>query len=1278
MAGQPYHIADGTLRFAPSRLDISVRPGAVREGSITVTGREGDSVLGFVRACSLRLFVSDRPFDKNPDVITWHYDASCCVEGDEEEGILRVFSSHGEYRIPYHVRVEKEEVSYADVRALPAEEEAAADGENEGKGTAGQAPANPGAVRFTSLAKADWPGAVRRFYRRDFGLSLISDEEKMLWRGLRVRAGDEQAVEEFLMTAAGKNPVTYEADCREVRREIIGKRGSSGIIAGQPIRIRREGWGFTQLDVIWSGDFFAQAPVRLTREDFITEECEVGYAVDTRRLHAGRNFGMIILRATGGEIRSPVEIFHRGEAGARRYGERESGRLLLDLMRAYEKLRLHALQTDEWIRQTEEILRRLSAADRSSPLPGLYTAHFLLMQGRVHRAIREIEAVRRRLAGARPGEVLEMGYAQYEGETDVMYAYRQFLTAAAYDDREVITPRVIRLLHDRYRRNPREWRIAWMLLQLSDEYAPGTANRWLFLLKQFQSGARSPILYLEAWDILRGNPALLETGLEKSYGRTGGREPLYGLLLYALRKEIMTEEVVETLIGMAVKRRSFSAPLYRLLSGAYEADSLQHMRPDLLRAICGFLIRGNVSGPAYFVWFSRAVDRGMKITRLADYYLQSMPEDHSGIIPDPVMREASRTAVLPLRTRAYFYGYLLQNRRRFPQLFDSCRETMHNFIREQIEEGRISAELAVLYQYCLGEDILSPRQKEKLVRLSHVCQLRTTRTQLTRAVILYPQDTEERSCLLENGNGLLSVYGDENCILFEDRGGVRYAGSVPYTLDRLMEPLREWPGTEDSEAEEEQTGQETAAVSAADTAYALEASGAAAKDYVVTQETVRHCEVLVRSDRLQPDFRAHIALCLMRYYLREGDGAGREAEMAASLASRMDPVMYSRKEQAELIALFEEGGLRREVLRWVSACGTSLLPAALVSRIGLAMAEPDPGTGRGQAGEESRERIAQVLALEAYRRGDRDPRILTLLLSGAALFSSELEQLAEEAGGAREETPAMMAAQQRILEQILFTGQITKGQADMIDRALLQRPDLRPEAEAALEQYCCCVFAGKIPAEGITKVLGDMDLRGEALPDIGSLVFLKAYADGDEQGARADSLAERALRSLVRSGIVFPFFRRLPGSEEVLRRFARETMLEYHDPSGAFRPSGHVVIHYAHERGGRQEDFRVREMREMYRGFYVSSFYLFRGEQLHYFITDDAEEKNIVESGTVSQDIRVGEAGRDRFGRLDAIAGLLEEHRREDALRELRDYRRQQYLTRVLFADKEEDGRRPE
>ena len=101
-------------------------------------------------------------------------------------------------------------------------------------------------------------------------------------------------------------------------------------------------------------------------------------------------------------------------------------------------------------------------------------------------------------------------------------------------------------------------------------------------------------------------------------------------------------------------------------------------------------------------------------------------------------------------------------------------------------------------------------------------------------------------------------------------------------------------------------------------------------------------------------------------------------------------------------------------------------------------------------------------------------------------------------------------------------------------------------------------------------------------------------------------------------------------------------------------------------------------MREMYRGFYVSSFYLFRGEQLHYFITDDAEEKNIVESGTVSQDIRVGEAGRDRFGRLDAIAGLLEEHRREDALRELRDYRRQQYLTRVLFADKEEDGRRPE
>ena len=41
-----------------------------------------------------------------------------------------------------------------------------------------------------------------------------------------------------------------------------------------------------------------------------------------------------------------------------------------------------------------------------------------------------------------------------------------------------------------------------MMLQLLPEYAPGTPARWNFLKKQFLNGCRSPIMYLEAWDMV--------------------------------------------------------------------------------------------------------------------------------------------------------------------------------------------------------------------------------------------------------------------------------------------------------------------------------------------------------------------------------------------------------------------------------------------------------------------------------------------------------------------------------------------------------------------------------------------------------------------------------------------------------------------------------------------------------------------------------------------------------------------------------------------------------
>ncbi len=98
----------------------------------------------------------------------------------------------------------------------------------------------------------------------------------------------------------------------------------------------------------------------------------------------------------------------------------------------------------------------------------------------------------------------------------------------------------------------------------------------------------------------------------------------------------------------------------------------------------------------------------------------------------------------------------------------------------------------------------------------------------------------------------------------------------------------------------------------------------------------------------------------------------------------------------------------------------------------------------------------------------------------------------------------------------------------------------------------------------------------------------------------------------------------------------------------------------------------AREMKEMVRGFYVSSFFLFYGEQVHYFITDDPEEKNIVESGTIGQDARIDLVQTDRFAQIDAICRSTDRREREKTAELLREYMRKEYLTRALFGEEEE------
>ena len=1245
MADEEYNISDRGLSITPDSLSITVKPGAAAEGQFVMAGPPDTSVTGFLTSDSFHMILRRDRFDQNPDRISWRFDAGSMREGDVCEGTIGIVSNRGEYKLPFKAQVVSPQTSGREMQEIPRQ--------------------NTAAERFLYLADEDWGSAVKLFYKKEFSQSLITEEEKMLYRGLSQYPGNEQNVEEFLIAACGKDPVECLTDIGEIRTEILeiggGRRESEEV--QYRFAIRKRGWGYTKLKVSMIGSFLSPASTILEGGDFIGDTCVFTYKVEKYRLHAGRNFGRIILRSPYQEIQIPVEILYRRRSDSRARQERESRRALIEMMRHYERLHVSwsreaqelesGIDNGEWLRQADELVKRLSFLRRDSILPRLYAAQLLLMENRIHQAVMELESVRRKLAGVKAGEVLEMGYSQYSGESDIEYCYRQFLTALAYHDADEITPRVGRILRERYRRNPSDWRITWMMLQLLPEYAPGLPARWNFLKKQYMNGARSPLLYMEAWDMIFADPTYLSLKEDRRTGRYGGDAFERQVLLYALKRELLDPGTMESVLERAERRREFSKSLYRILTQAYGQERMRPLQTQILRSICVMLIRGNKTGPDYFVWYSRGIDKGLSLMRLSECFLQSMPEDYSGVIPDEVMRNTYRGSMLSNNSRAYFYNYLYKNRNRYPEVFRQCAEDIRGFLQTQIAEHRMTENLAELYNAALTDEAIMPSNAGDLTKLSYLSHLRTTHLYMKKAVTIYAQSSKERVYPIEDGNCVLPIYGEENRIFLEDAQHNRYTASVPYTCDRMMNPVQ----TPDQVSLQEMT----------DLPFALEISGAAGESFEVTPQTLQYCEILVRSSGVAPSYRLRLKLRLMDYY-----ESASEMEKLRAMAGTMEPGSLNAQERIRTITLMARCGMYSQAAEWIALSGTENCPAGLLSDVALGMA--------AQAQEDDLELSrAGRIAWAAFERGDIRRETMELILREYDGMTEDLlrvrDALLENTEEEAKDDPAVTLAEDRILSQILFSGEMAGNQEDLLLRQYLRGDSHRNLAAAGISQYCHYVFAEWHAMEpDIMNLITASDSEGHILPPICRLAYLKTLADRSEGMSEEEAVtAKRFLTALLQEEIVFPFYRQFAGVGPALRLYDRETMIEYHNPAGVRGARGHVVIHCALERGGRQEPFTAREMKEMVRGFYVSSFFLFYGEQVHYFITDDPEEKSIVESGTIGQDARIDLASTDRFAQIDAISLAAARREREKTAELLGEYTRKEYLTAALFSAEEEN-----
>lgn len=787
---------NGSLDFSCTKLELTLYRDERVEGSFKVYGPKGRLTKGQVYSSERRMQCLNKEFVGEEEEISYIFDATGLEEGDVLKGEFIFLSNQGEYYLPFVATIAYHtmESSLGVIKNL---------------------------FHFTNLAKSNWAEALRLFYSPDFSFVFSGSDKQyyQLYKGLSVYKGNEQNMEEFLLSINKKQKIEYILGETEIRIEEPVEGGEYGFL------ITRNGWGYTRLSVSSeSGLLFPQKEV-YTDDDFLGNGCKVRFYVCTDRLHAGKNFDTLVIRTPYDTYSVSIEI----EVGARPiHGgkQRAKKQLTVQLMEFYQAFRLKKIGTATWLKETQKLVEQLIVLDDKDALARLFQAQLLISQERYNEA----------------QWILEHAAQMMDSETQddpVLWAYQLYLTTLSNRD-EIYTNDIAEQVEDLYKQYG-DWRIAWLLLYLSEEYNRSGSKKWMFLEEQFKRGCTSPMIYIEALLLIHMNPTL--------FMKLSDFE--IQVMHYAARKEVLSPDMIAQLQCLVPREKEFSKVLLDILIAAYKKKPER----ETLSAICSLLMKGGKTDSKYFVWYEKAVEEGLRLTRLYDYYMLSFDADRHTPIHKMVLMYFSYHSDLDYEKNACLYVDIHGRKDELSELYLTYLPQIEAFVEEQICKRHMNANLAYLYKHFFQERMVNEETAGALADLLFMHQIRAEDDKFTRVIVRHPLKKGEEVYPMNGGKAIAPLYGQDCTILFEDSELNRFTGQGRYIMEKFMLPGKLMKLIQN---------------------YAYGACGLnlylceGGKDgIIVAEETEARFEALMNSPQIEDDYRRNICVALIRYYYEQ-------------------------------------------------------------------------------------------------------------------------------------------------------------------------------------------------------------------------------------------------------------------------------------------------------------------------------------------------------------------------------------------------------------------------
>lgn len=1160
------------LLFSKEKISLTLKAGETRRGEVYLGTEDNCRIRGYVTSSSRRLVPGLDKFTGTTVCLPYGIDAVGMEPGQDLEGWICFTTNIGEYRLGFEIHVEKEELKTA-------------------KGTVSDL------EEFCQIAKKDFREAFRIFTDPSFS-SLLKNEEdqkKALLAGLSRQPVTYQHLEEFLIGIGMKEQVSVSlkdpgARYYEVKQDMQ-----------EAFHIHRSGWGHLRLEIEAYGDFLEIPKKVVTDEDFIGSYYEVDYLISCDKLGAGNQFGKIVVKSPYQQLTYELLVSRTPKVEVNVRVVEEQHKLVI--LKDYLDFRCNKMDASTWAASTHYELNQLRENGCDYPEYQMYEAFLLHQEGNDEGAVQILEKYQ------------DKAFTKDDLEFAGFYLYLCVETGI-YRDQE----QALRKLRNFHMQKEDSFTLLWVLLRKDPELCQSSSKAIFMMEELYEKGCKSPFLYLEAWELVSRNISLLH--------RLNGF--WVQVFLFAAKRDLLTQELAMRIAYLSGYEKNYNESLYRVLAKGYEYFPSE----DTLEAVCKYIIKGNPRKPEYFIWYSRAVQQGLRITRLYEYYVETMDMTGQQELPKPLLMYFTyNNDTLGDNKKAFIYSRVIADKEADPANYQSYQKSMAVFAKKKLSEGCMNEHYAAIYQ----EFLTDPKTKEEANAIAgrmFTYRLFCDDKKIRSVIVKHSQMAEEEVYPCVQGVAYPRIYTEDAVILFQDEQQRRYASTVGYNLKKMLDEEEMMPKV---------------------LAFGVEETGVLlhyCMEHPISRDDLELFQKLAGLPGVSRDYRGGIRKEILDYYAGHIHGEDLDGYL-----KRLDCREYALVDRETLLSVLISRGLFPQAAAIVEEFGfegldmKSLLK--LVSRmiIRCEMAEDE-------------ELLA--LASEVYRSGIYDEVILQYLMKYRFGPMDEMFSIWKSAKGFEMDTYDM---EEKLLGLLIFTSDYRKeGESILAD--YIKHKGKERLIGAYLTQVAYGIFVKEFSMSSLVKKsLKKAYLEKWPVDLICHLALFKELVREKGKSEEILSMERELLKECMDRNMEFAFFHKL--SAELLSPYQLDdkTYVEFHGS-----PKWKVTLFYALDTGlGAEPEYKSEPLYDIYEGIRTKSFTLFYGETLHYYFQSEYKGKIKKTAERTMTMSRVEGAPGSKYQMINQILSARRLDKDAEVAAKLKQYLRQEQYVNEMFVIRKED-----